>query len=282
MYNAHGDVVQLVNTMGFATMNYQYDAFGNEMGSVSNDANPFRYCGEYYDKETGTLYLRARNYDASIGRFTQQDDWWYADPNDPLRLNLYTYCGNNPVMYVDPDGHFFWIPIIIGVAIGAYVGGKSAYNSAVDRGLTGSDLFWATTKGAVEGAVIGGAIGAVVAVAAPYVAAFAGTTFTFGFGGGGLALAGWGSAGFAVTVTGTQILGAAAAAFAGTIMFAGKDPFVESLKRGMDQRQRDRFQREIEGRKGKDGRGGNDNLSKDALRDIADWIKETFKKTWHR
>ena len=48
--------------------------------------------------------LRARYYNPANGRFTQQDAWEYIDTNDPLSLNLYTYCNNNPVMYVDPSG----------------------------------------------------------------------------------------------------------------------------------------------------------------------------------
>ena len=52
------------------------------------------------------MYLRARNYDASIGRFTQQDDWEYGSIRLPLSSNLYTYCGNNPVYYIDPSGHY--------------------------------------------------------------------------------------------------------------------------------------------------------------------------------
>ena len=31
--------------------------------------------------------------------------WGYMNASDPLSLNLYTYCANNPVMYVDPSGH---------------------------------------------------------------------------------------------------------------------------------------------------------------------------------
>ncbi|MBQ1554791.1 MAG: hypothetical protein IIZ68_04970 [Clostridia bacterium] len=37
------------------------------------DPNPFRYCGEYFDVESGAYYLRARYYGPSIGRFTQED-----------------------------------------------------------------------------------------------------------------------------------------------------------------------------------------------------------------
>ncbi len=62
-----------------------------------SDTNPFRYCGEYYDAETESIYLRARNYDPGTGRFTSED---------PARdgLNWYAYCDNNPVAFVDPSG----------------------------------------------------------------------------------------------------------------------------------------------------------------------------------
>lgn len=33
---------------------------------------------------------------------------------DPLSLNLYTYCANNPIMYQDPSGHFWETVLDIG------------------------------------------------------------------------------------------------------------------------------------------------------------------------
>ena len=105
LYNGHGDVVQLANASGAVTKTYDYDAFGVEKNPVSTNENPFRYCGEYYDKETMTIYLRARYYNPEIGRFTQQDSWAYMKPNDPLSLNLYTYGHNNPVRFHDPSGN---------------------------------------------------------------------------------------------------------------------------------------------------------------------------------
>ena len=69
LQNAHGDVVNLVSSTGEKIKTYRYDAFGVEKNMVDEDTNPFRYCGEYFDKETNTIYLRARYYDASIGRF---------------------------------------------------------------------------------------------------------------------------------------------------------------------------------------------------------------------
>ena len=105
VYNAHGDVVQLIKDNSVVA-SYTYDAFGNLTSQIGESDNPFLYCGEYFDAETQTYYLRARYYNPANGRFTQQDAWSFMDTSDPLSLNLYTYCCNNPVMYVDPSGHF--------------------------------------------------------------------------------------------------------------------------------------------------------------------------------
>ncbi len=105
LYNGHGDVVQLTQTNGTITKNYDYDAFGIEKDIDQNDTNPYRYCGEYYDTETGTIYLRARYYNPSVGRFISEDSYW-GKIVDPLSLNLYTYCVNNPLRFLDPTGHY--------------------------------------------------------------------------------------------------------------------------------------------------------------------------------
>lgn len=105
LQNAHGDVVNLTSETGDKTKTYRYDAFGVEKNSDENDENPFRFSGEYFDKETGTIYLRARYYDPEIGRFISRDTVT-GTANDPLSLNLYTYCHNNPVSGTDSTGHF--------------------------------------------------------------------------------------------------------------------------------------------------------------------------------
>ena len=35
------------------------------------------------------------------------EDSYTGDPKDPLSLNLYVYCAQNPIMYTDPSGHFW-------------------------------------------------------------------------------------------------------------------------------------------------------------------------------
>ena len=61
--------------------------------------NRFGFAGEMLDAVTGQYYLRARFYNPVIARFLSEDTY-YGDG-----LNLYAYCHNNPVRYVDPSGH---------------------------------------------------------------------------------------------------------------------------------------------------------------------------------
>ncbi|TEB06806.1 tRNA3(Ser)-specific nuclease WapA precursor [Pelotomaculum schinkii] len=139
LYNAHGDVVQLTNSSGAVTKTYTYDAFGNEKNPDPNDPNAFRYCGEYFDKETGTYYLRGRYYNPAIGRFISADSYLGKD-NDPLSLNLYTYCANDPVNYNDPSGHFVFNALAAG--IGAAIGGIFNTAFSVIGDLWTGDLQW--------------------------------------------------------------------------------------------------------------------------------------------
>ena len=61
--------------------------------------NRFGFAGEILDAVTGQYYLRARFYNPVIARFVSEDTY-YGDG-----LNLYAYCHNNPVGYVDPSRH---------------------------------------------------------------------------------------------------------------------------------------------------------------------------------
>ena len=78
---------------------YQYDAFGIPLETTEQLNNRIRYTGQQYDDVTGQYYLRARYYNPVAGRF-MQEDVYQGDG-----LNLYAYCGNNPVVYDDPSGY---------------------------------------------------------------------------------------------------------------------------------------------------------------------------------
>ena len=178
LFNAHGDVTGLVSDTGTVTHKYDYDAFGVEKDPDPLDENPFRYCGEYYDGETETYYLRARYYDPTIGRFTQQDTHWttansiYGDNpqkinerEDKLGLksysyapqitavmqsgNLYVYGVNSPIAYVDPDGTFVFLTSMLAkMAVGALINVTTTCIAAAVTGQKISALDIAVAAGA--------------------------------------------------------------------------------------------------------------------------------------
>ena len=85
----------------------------------------------------------------------------YLDPESINGLNLYAYCGNNPVNMIDPSGHFALLSFLIGLGISALIGaavgaGSYAAGQIVDYAITG-DFEW--SWGAFAGSFIGGAIG---------------------------------------------------------------------------------------------------------------------------
>ena len=156
--NAHGDVVNLTDATGAISKSYTYDAFGVEKNIDDSDTNAFRYCGEYYDAETGTIYLRARYYDPSMGRFISRDSF-AGENNDPLSLNLYTYCKGNPISLKDSSGHWFGLDDAIAAGIGAIAGGvgqlaSDLAHSAITGELKFSD--WQTYTGSILGGAVGG------------------------------------------------------------------------------------------------------------------------------
>ncbi|OPX85112.1 RHS repeat-associated core domain-containing protein [Pelotomaculum sp. PtaB.Bin117] len=97
-----GSISVITDVYGNPLNRYTYDAFGSPRSVSESVYNPFRFAGEPYDAN-GLIYLRARYYDPITGRFLSQDTF-NGNLNDPLSQNRYVYCGNNPVLYVDPSG----------------------------------------------------------------------------------------------------------------------------------------------------------------------------------
>ena len=95
-----------------------------------------------------------------MGRFINADGL-IGPQGDVLNHNMYAYCQNNPVMYVDPDGEFL-VSILVMTVIGAVVGGSISGVIAVLDGVEfNSKEFWGLVG---AGALRGGALGAALAL----------------------------------------------------------------------------------------------------------------------
>jgi RHS repeat-associated protein len=81
--------------------------FGTALTAESSGA-PSKRRFTSYDRSgtTGLDYAINRHYDAQQGRFTQVDPIGLGDSDliSPQTLNLYSYCTNDPINQIDPDG----------------------------------------------------------------------------------------------------------------------------------------------------------------------------------
>lgn len=122
LFGQGNNVEAIVDAYGNVLVSYVYDAWGNftetYVGIDPDDLDdpavysaltlsPLRYRSYVYDYETGFYYLQSRYYDPEVGRFISPDEVDYLDPNSFQGLNLYAYCGNDPINRFDPTGHFW-------------------------------------------------------------------------------------------------------------------------------------------------------------------------------
>ena len=114
-HNSRGDIIGIYNGAGELKAHYEYDTWGNVISITDNNGNaitnpnhignlnPFRYRGYYQDTETSLYYLMSRYYDPVTHRFINADGYFQSGTSI-LDANTFAYCGNNPVLNVDPLG----------------------------------------------------------------------------------------------------------------------------------------------------------------------------------
>ncbi len=89
------------NTSGVITATFDYAPYGNQAMGAAHDGPG--YTGHVNDADTGLVYMQARYYDPTVGRFISVDP---VGPNagSPYNFNRFAYADNNPVVNMDPTG----------------------------------------------------------------------------------------------------------------------------------------------------------------------------------
>ena len=108
-FDATGNTVAMTNASQVVVNQYAYTPFGEIAAKSETWAQPFTYVGQYgvFQESDNIYYMRARYYDASVGRFVSEDPKGF-DGGD---VNLYAYVRGNPVMFIDPLGLCPQIPL---------------------------------------------------------------------------------------------------------------------------------------------------------------------------
>ncbi|MGI6073564.1 MAG: RHS repeat-associated core domain-containing protein [Fermentimonas sp.] len=141
-----GSITQVANTDGSLNAEYSYDAWGmlrnpatHETYAPGNEPTLILgrgYTGHEHLSCFGLINMNARLYDATLGRFLSPDPY-VQTPDFTQNFNRYSYCLNNPLVYVDEDGEFFFSLLLPGIGTlidaacwGAVIGG-AGYTASV-------------------------------------------------------------------------------------------------------------------------------------------------------
>ena len=146
-----GSVMGIIDGNGNEVFAATYDPWGKQ--TVTCNSIGFRrgFTGHEMLPHYDLINMNGRLYDPYLARFLSPDN--YVQMSDfSQSFNRYSYCLNNPLKYVDPDGEFAWL------AVAAFVGGAFNVAANIDNINNAGDFLGYFGVGALAG-VVGGASG---------------------------------------------------------------------------------------------------------------------------
>ncbi len=127
-----GSTRLLVDESGNIKQYIFYHPFGEIMDQWVSYDEPLKFGGKEFDDHStfDYYYYGSRYYDPRVGQFTSVD-------RSAQFASGYVFCGNNPIMYVDPDGNFS-ILAAIKLAVEIYFIAKATYDGYQEDGIWGA------------------------------------------------------------------------------------------------------------------------------------------------
>lgn len=154
VYNAdiRGSIMSITDDNGDVVQSCYYSVFGEPFveGTFYNE---ILYTGAVYDSSTGMYYLSTRFYDSESGRFTSRDSV-RGSVDNPLSLNIYAYCVNNPLKYTDEEGEM--PTVVVTALIGGTLSAVTEYLSQKAEGrkkISWKDVVISAAGGAISASV---------------------------------------------------------------------------------------------------------------------------------
>lgn len=167
-----GSITHVISSNGSVTQENSFDAWGRLRNPATNvvylpGQEPSLFLGRGYTghehlSQFGLINMNARLYDPAIGRFLSPDPFVQM-PDFSQNFNRYSYCLNNPLVYVDEDGELFWFIVGGAMIVGAVTNVATHWKEI--KAIGGWKGFWKGTGYFVVGGVAAGA-GAAAGVAA--------------------------------------------------------------------------------------------------------------------
>jgi len=172
-----GSILAISDEKGYKIEQRHFDAWGNfthlqlGTGTVITNRDVIReiisaqgglfinrgYTSHEHFFEVGIIHMNGRLYDPLLRRFLNADEN-IQDANNTQNYNKYGYVLNNPMMYSDPNGEFWWWAA--GAIAGGYLSGVNANGGNWNPGKWNWESTWsAVLGGAIGGAAISGALG---------------------------------------------------------------------------------------------------------------------------
>src|SRR5260221_866395 len=105
-----GSLREMTDSVGSIHARYDYDSWGRRTKIQGDLEADFAFTGHYYHQSSGLHLALFRAYDAQTAR------WMSRDPvEESGGLNLYKYCENNSVVWIDPLGLFNFVKTGVGL-----------------------------------------------------------------------------------------------------------------------------------------------------------------------
>ncbi len=156
IHSSNFNIFQLVDKDSKEVIHYEsLNPFGDNLLDL-NPVCPWIFATKYFDSDTSLVDFGDRQYDPSIKQ------WTSADP-DPRATGgeIYSYCNNNPLKFIDPNGNIVWvIPLTQGLlaagaailtGIGAWAAKKGVDQLNESQGKKGKEYKYPHYEGPYPG-----------------------------------------------------------------------------------------------------------------------------------